>query len=99
MPDRWNHNIHYHPVVLGALPNMSSKERDFMLSVLGNDDASEDDIHGVSDLLRRAGGIEFAQKAARDFVQSALKGLEELPDSRDKELLVAWGRYLIKREF
>jgi geranylgeranyl diphosphate synthase type I len=86
-------------VVLGALPNMSAGDRDFTLSVLGNDDASEDDIRGVTGLLRKAGGIDFAQKTAREYVQSALEGLDELPDSRDKDLLVTWGRYLIEREF
>jgi geranylgeranyl pyrophosphate synthase len=50
-------------------------------------------------LLRKAGGIDFAQKTAREYVQSALEGLDELPDSRDKDLLVTWGRYLIEREF
>jgi geranylgeranyl diphosphate synthase type I len=86
-------------VVLGALPNMSVGERDITLSVLGNDAASEEDIRGVSDLLRTAGGIDFAQQTAREYVQSALEGLGDLPESRHRDLLAAWGRYLIARAF
>ncbi len=86
-------------IVLGALPKMTQSERDFCLGILGNHQASEAEIQQVIGLLREAGGIDYAKQLAQTYVEEALAGVENLPASESKSLLVSWANYLIDREF
>lgn len=86
-------------VVLGALPNMSEAEREFAMRVLGNDDATPDEIQELIGLLESSGGIQFAKDHSRQMIEEALDGITALPESEPKDLLKAWGNYLIEREF
>jgi geranylgeranyl diphosphate synthase type I len=86
-------------VVLGSLPNMTPAERQFALSILGNTDVELNQVQEVIDLLRQRGGVDSAQRTACELVENALTGLDTLPESEAKSLLLAWGKYLIEREF
>ncbi|PJF31349.1 MAG: hypothetical protein CUN52_02790 [Phototrophicales bacterium] len=85
-------------IVLHALPQMNEAERAFALSVLGNHDASLDDIHEVVGLLKKYGGIAHAKKLAEGYVQEALTHLAPLPDSDYKQWLMLWADYIIARD-
>lgn len=86
-------------IVLSALPNMSAADRDFTLNILGNPEATDDDIHRVMNLLRDAGGIDHAQNLARQQVADALQHLENLPETHYKSLLNSWAEYITSRDF
>lgn len=86
-------------IVLGSLPKMTPAEREFCLGMLGNPHAGEADVQEVIGLLRKAGGIAYAQQIAQRYVREALEGVERLPESPSKALLVSWAHYLIERQF
>ncbi len=86
-------------IVLGSLPNMTPAQRQFALSVLGNQEATHEQIQEVTDLLRTAGGIDQAYRIAQGYIQEGLAQLDRLPESHQKDLLKAWATYLIERKF
>ncbi len=86
-------------IVLGSLANMTPEERKLTLSVLGNAQASEQQINEVTGLLRESGGIAHAQALSRRYVEEGLENIANLPDSEYKALLESWANYMIAREF
>lgn len=85
-------------IVLNSLQQMSPAEREFTLSVLGNHNATANDVHKLIALLKSTGGVDYAHQLARDYINRALKYLDQIPDSPYKELLRTWARYIVERE-
>jgi len=86
-------------VVHYAYQNASQKERDELLKVLGNQAATEEDVHRTIDLLRDLGGIEIVAKRAKDLIAEARNHLNALPDTPYRSLLDQWAGYMIQRQF
>jgi geranylgeranyl diphosphate synthase type I len=85
-------------VVLHALENADEKDRRAILSTLGREDANDEEVAEVIEVLRKIGSIEFANDRAMDYAKQAKKCLNSLPDSDSKELLKALVDYSVKRE-
>jgi geranylgeranyl diphosphate synthase type I len=86
-------------IVLHALKNMASKDRDVTLATLGNQQATEDEIQHVTRLLIDAGGVDHARALSEQYIHNAVSHLDSLPPSRYKELLITWADYIIHRDF
>lgn len=86
-------------VVYYAYQNASERQKRQLLRVLGNANATEEEVGEVKDLLVRLGGVEKTQALARRYVKEALSCLQVVPQSEYKELLFTWAEYLINREF
>ncbi len=86
-------------VLYHAFNRAGRAEKDKMLSVLGNQDASQNDIEEVTNLLRDLGGIETVAKRAKDLIEQAHPHLDLFPDSIYKRLLYQWADFMIQREF
>ena len=67
-------------------------------SILGNMDASEADVREGMEIMREIGAIDYNKKAAEDKIASAKKHLECLPDSEDKQFMLALADFSINRE-
>lgn len=67
-------------------------------SILGNMDATEEEVREGMEIMREIGAIDYNRKAAEDKIASAKKHLEILPDSEDKEFMMALADYSINRE-
>jgi len=67
-------------------------------SILGNMDASEADVREGMGIMREIGAIDYNKKAAEDKIASAKKHLECLPDSEDKQFMLALADFSINRE-
>ncbi len=67
-------------------------------SILGNMEASEADVREGMEIMREIGAIDYNKKAAEDKIASAKKHLECLPDSEDKEFMLALADFSINRE-
>lgn len=86
-------------VIYHAFQNATAAQREKMVSVLGDADASEDKIKEVITLLRDLDGIDWVNKRADGLIQQAREHLEFLPPSEYRDLLWQWSEFMINREF
>ncbi|KPL10048.1 hypothetical protein AMJ71_04650 [candidate division TA06 bacterium SM1_40] len=82
-----------------AFKRADAKTRERLAQIVGNEHATMAEIEEAKRIIVDLGGIEHTQALARSYVDSAFEFLDVLPDSRYKDLLAAWGRYLIARTF
>ncbi len=86
-------------IVLHAFHNAGSVEREYLTKWLGNSAANEEELQQVQRILIENNGIDYTRKIAEQIVAEAIGELETLPDSKYKELLLTWARYVINRDF
>lgn len=86
-------------IVFFALKSASEQDRRFLLSVLGNADASAEEVEKATKLMVSLCAVERTAELALEHVNSALPELGVLPDSEYKELLSQWAHYMISRTF
>ena len=67
-------------------------------SILGNMDATEEEVREGMQIMKDIGAIEYNKKAAEDKIASAKAYLSILPESEDKEFMLALADYAINRE-
>jgi geranylgeranyl diphosphate synthase type I len=84
-------------VVHHAWERADSEQRQLFSRVLGNADASDEDIDRVTHLLHDLGAVQHVQRLAQDKIQSALPALDSLPSSRYRDLLASWADFIISR--
>lgn len=86
-------------VVFFALQSATPEERKFLLSVLGNREASDFDVAKATDLMVSLGAVQKTADLALEHIQRALPELDVLPETSYKTLLKSWARFMIEREF
>jgi geranylgeranyl diphosphate synthase type I len=86
-------------IVYRALQNANETQRAELLSILGNGEATHDQIERATTLLRDLDGIRYVHDLSRRYVTQALDNLANLPASPNKTLLEQWASYLIDRQF
>jgi len=86
-------------VVYYAYHNASEADRQRIMKVLGNPDATEDEVIEIIKLLRDLGGIENVVARAKTLIEQARPKLDIIPDSPYRNLLYKWADFLINREF
>lgn len=86
-------------IVLHAFANAGTKDRQIIQDTLGNPAATPEQVQKVKRLLMEYNGIEYARSLAESIVERAIEEVEPLPDSRYKELLLTWAKYVVNREF
>ena len=84
-------------IVYFALKSASQADRKFLLSVLGNRDASPADVTRATDMMVSLGAVDRTADLALEHINKALPELAVLPDSTYKELLTEWAHYMISR--
>ena len=84
--------------VYHALSHANGKEKERILSVLGNRAASRDAIAEVTALLEELGGVDRCRALARGYLDKALPYLDALEESGYRRLLVQWADFMIDRE-
>ncbi len=84
-------------VVLHGYGNATDVQRKFIDEHLGDRDASGEKINELRDMFVSLGSVEYVQGLARDIYKRALAYLEEVPAGRYRDLLAAWGEFLISR--
>lgn len=85
-------------IVLESLKNANEKQKEFILNVLGNKDATEDDIEEVKKLFQVLNGIEHTKMLAQKYIQKALPNINTIENSKYKDLLLSWAELMINRE-
>ncbi|HEX9927870.1 MAG TPA: polyprenyl synthetase family protein [Pyrinomonadaceae bacterium] len=86
-------------IVLEAMSKASLAEKQMIMKVLGNQNASIAEIQEVIELLRKLNGIKRCQDLANTFIDKAVPYLKNIPNSKYKELLLSWADFMINRNF
>ena len=66
--------------------------------ILGNLDATEDEITKARKILEESGSIAYGKKLAQNKVEEAISKLDVLIPSEEKEFMIALAKYAIDRE-
>ena len=82
-----------------ALERASNQERECLLSALGNQAATGDEIAGALEVLRSTHALQDGAALAEQYINQAITLLETLPRSEQREWLRAWAFYLLAREY
>lgn len=69
------------------------------LDVFGRKDAKGDEIESALSILESSGSIDYARRRAVDLVEKGKRGLDVLPDSSAKSLLLSLADYMIGRRY
>ena len=85
-------------IVVHAIDAMKSPQKDELLSVLGNKDATEEQLQKAKDLLEDAGSIDYASRIASEFVAKAKDELLAVKDERHREILASFADYMLSRK-
>ena len=67
-------------------------------SILGNMDATDEQCARAKQILEEAGSIDYALNLAKEKVENAIAKISGLPESEDKEFMIALARYAIDRD-
>lgn len=67
-------------------------------SILGKADATEEECAHAKQIMIDAGSIDYAMNMAKEKVDRAIETIGFLPESEDKEFMIALARYSIDRE-
>jgi geranylgeranyl diphosphate synthase type I len=86
-------------IIYYAFKNASPQQKTELQGTLGNQGATREEINEVTRLLLELGGISETKRMAQQIIQGACPELDVLPDSRYKELLLAWADFMISRDF
>lgn len=86
-------------LIIYALNNVSSSEREVILRYLGKPNASEDDLRRVAKIVVDSGALEFSNRVAEDYLKKGLTALDDVnaKDLEAKKLLMEFALFLTKR--
>ncbi|MDQ2085682.1 polyprenyl synthetase family protein [Herbivorax sp. ANBcel31] len=85
-------------IVLESLKNANEEQKSLIFNVLGNKDASENDVKNVIKLFKELNGVEHTKTLAQKYIEKALPNLNEIEDSKYKNLLLCWADFMINRD-
>ena len=85
-------------IVLHAFHNAGTTERNFLVTHLGKPDLSENEIAKVRQILIEYHGVEHTLELAEKVMAESIRELSALPESRYKDLLLAWAHFIVKRD-
>ncbi len=84
--------------LLGALNNVSGQKqaevRGMVKDIVGRPELRDD----IVSFVKENGGLEYAKARLEEYVNEAVRALDILPDSREKECLVELARYTAIRD-
>ena len=86
-------------LVVYALGNSKKEKAKRLLEILALRTTEKEHILEAIEIIKESGAIEYAEKKAKSIVKNSWAKVEkELPDSRAKKLLKAFGDYLVNRK-
>ncbi len=85
-------------MVIEAMEDLRGKEREELLSTLGNEHASQAQLVRARDILDESGMIDHAINVANGLVKDAKKKLAALPESKNRACLEQFAEYMVTRK-
>ena len=86
-------------IIIHALRKAKPRQRDRILTVLNNHNATKQDIAEVHSLLKDVGSIDYTLRKADRYIATAKKHLSTLPESEAKSDLLALIDYFTDRKY
>ena len=88
-------------LVIYALSRASEGERKFLLSVLGNDKATKDELRRAADLILSLGALDYSNKLASEYLKKGLEALSSVNevDREAKNLLRKLALFVAERQY
>ena len=86
-------------MVVHALANANSKNKKIMMKIIGNTNATQDDVFQVIDIFKEIGSIDYAQNHLEEYRKRARECLEVLNESESKEVLEGLADYSVTRPY
>lgn len=85
-------------IVCHALKNISDpKDVEKFMSIFGKTDASEEEITCVRKILEKTGSIDYAIEMAKKYTENAIRKLECLGPSEDKDFMIELAKFAMSR--
>jgi geranylgeranyl diphosphate synthase type I len=86
-------------IMIHALKNAQTKQKQQILRSLGNEDTSKEDLITTIKILNEIGSVNYAQKLAEKYMKSSLEFLDFFPDSNAKQDLFDLVKYFYQRTY
>jgi geranylgeranyl diphosphate synthase type I len=86
-------------LVKEALRNASEAQNHSIRAVLGNTQATPDEIANTTQLIIDLGGVEKAHSVAMEYINKAMPKLDCIPQTPYKDLLYEWASYMVDRGY
>ncbi|MFQ5579284.1 MAG: polyprenyl synthetase family protein [Nitrospiria bacterium] len=84
--------------LIHLLQHCDEEEKKNLERLIGGATIQEEDLKLVTDLMRRYGSIDYANKKAQDFVNLAKEELNRFDDSAQRQALITMADYVIERD-
>ncbi len=85
-------------MVIYALEHASDEDRARLGSILGDEEAHEDNIRWAGEIIASLGSVNYAHRSAKTYLERALTSLSTLPDNEHREMLEAMAHFIYSRE-
>ena len=88
-------------LVIYAMQRLDDEHREWLLKVLGNSQASVEELKKAAEMITNTGAVDYADKLAREYAGKARHIIEsiECRDANAKEMLFELVDYLVERRF
>jgi geranylgeranyl diphosphate synthase type I len=86
-------------IIIHALKNANSTQRELITKVLGNHNATKKDIERIILILKDVGSIDYAIKKAERYTKNSISQLDMFTDSYAKSELQTLVKYFTFREY
>jgi geranylgeranyl diphosphate synthase type I len=86
-------------IILHALEKTPPEQKKNLLKVLGNENASKEDLEHAIKIMNEIGSIKYAKKIAQKYMNSSINILENFPDSKAKQDLINLVKYFVERSY
>ncbi len=85
-------------ITIYTLNVCTPEEKKRLTKILDKERNSNDEVNEALDIINSYGSIERATKKANDLIREGKSGLDSLPDSHAKSLLLEIADYFVRRE-
>jgi geranylgeranyl diphosphate synthase type I len=86
-------------IIIHALRKANPRQREKILTVLGNSSATKQQIEQTNNLLKEIGSIDYTLKRANKYIATAKKHINTLTDTEAKSDLLALIDYFTNRQY
>ena len=84
--------------LLGALANVSEQEQQHIRSLVNDIVGHPEHRDEIVEFVRENGGLDYARVRLEEYVEKAVRALDVLPDSQEKEYLKELAYFTAKRD-
>jgi octaprenyl-diphosphate synthase len=84
--------------LLGALANVSEQEQARVRSLVNDIVGHPEHRDEIVAFVKANGGLEYSKKRLEEYVDMAVRALDVLPDSQEKEYLKTLAHFTAKRD-